>query len=554
MTFPTLREVKEVQVLKRSLIIAVCSAVGFGACPTPTLAAKVADNGFRPNPDGFSFANYAHQKGYENLSSVEMQQLFGPAVCVNSAGAAARAALAPGGASPCTLIPPAKEWMDTANAQMSIGHCQGFAVLAQRLYKHQFAGFGPGTTFSYRIKGNTALQRAIAEAWVSQSLESVVSARVRGTPNQILAKVEAALTPGNPETYALGIYSPDGSGGHAITPYAVERMGAHRFALEVYDNNYPGQTRKVIFNTAANTWSYNAAVNPHVEPEPYSGTARNPRIELDPTTPGLGVQPCPFCQPGANHTGAPRQRDTIRLLGSPRNHAHLVISGKPGQRVGVIGGRIINTFPGAQVVPILGPGEARSGTGEGGERRWADLWRGSLRDFDTTQEPTYMLWSQNVGSMGYYAGASINIDGRTLVRPDTETLSDVGPGRDIALENVKVSPGQRDSLRLLKAAKQITFTSARGAGSGSPVLALGADTPQADYSLKLKLVNFQPGATLHAKLNLQSRRITFYSTGNPGRATYLLSAVKLTGTRTTVEDSATEHLRGAQAATYKFLK
>ena len=73
--------------------------------------------------------------------------------------------------------------------------------------------------------------------------------------------------------------------------------------------------RELTFNTNDNTWSYNAAINPSVAPELYKGTASNPQIELDPTTPGLGVQPCPFCQPQDAASEASRpQFDTDDVL------------------------------------------------------------------------------------------------------------------------------------------------------------------------------------------------------------------------------------------------
>jgi hypothetical protein len=411
--------------------------------------------------------------------------------------------------------------MDQMNTEMGGGHCQGFAVLAELLFKHQFPPFGSGTTFSYHIHGNTPLQQAIAYAFVSQFLESVVAARIKGTPNQILNTLKRDLTPSHHETYTLGIYKPDGSGGHAITPFAVEDLGRGEFALDVYDNNYPGATRRVMFDTKANTWSYNAAINPSVAPERYSGSAGNSQIELDPTTPGEGVQPCPFCGAArAASDGAAQRLDTVQLSGNLHYHAHLVIHDGPGHRVGVVNGRIVNTFPGALVQPTLLSG-----------------------DYSESAEPAYLIPSRNV---------RITVDASQLRHTDTEALSDVGLGQDLAVQNLRIGPGQKDVLRLANGLEQVAFTVAKGRSSGSPVLRIGADGPRADVALTLKLVNVRPGTTVHVKVNPSRQLITFYSTGLKGSASYVLSAVKETSTAKIVERSEAVHLASSRPATYSY--
>ena len=68
--------------------------------------------------------------------------------------------------------------------------------------------------------------------------------------------------------------------------------GGGRVSLLVYDNNHPGKTRVVSFNSRRDSWSYNAATNPNAKTALYDGDARQPDLLLMPTRPGLGVQPC----------------------------------------------------------------------------------------------------------------------------------------------------------------------------------------------------------------------------------------------------------------------
>ncbi len=53
--------------------------------------------------------------------------------------------------------------------------------------------------------------------------------------------------------------------------------------------------RAIQFDRNANTWSYNAAVNPNAKSELYEGDAGTKSLLLFPTSPGEGVQACPFC-------------------------------------------------------------------------------------------------------------------------------------------------------------------------------------------------------------------------------------------------------------------
>src|SRR6266511_2335977 len=62
----------------------------------------IADNGFRPDPNGFSFENYPNFEGGipQNMTRANMYDLFGDIVCIRGQG------------SSCELTPTAQKWMD----------------------------------------------------------------------------------------------------------------------------------------------------------------------------------------------------------------------------------------------------------------------------------------------------------------------------------------------------------------------------------------------------------------------------------------------------------
>src|SRR6516165_10513886 len=97
------------------------SACGSSATPAPSpppAVGIVADSGFRPPVNGFTFQNYGNTLSDgtipTNLTPDDVRTLFGDVVCADAA------------AGKCDLIPEAKAWMDQMNQDMGDGHCFGF--------------------------------------------------------------------------------------------------------------------------------------------------------------------------------------------------------------------------------------------------------------------------------------------------------------------------------------------------------------------------------------------------------------------------------------------
>src|SRR6516225_5664704 len=112
-----LRAISVLCVLLALWALAACSS----SSPPPKVGV-VADSGFRPAPNGFTFQNYgttlASGAVPTNLTPADVEAIFGQKVCADAA------------IGKCDLIPEAQAWMEQMNQAMADGHCFGFSVAA----------------------------------------------------------------------------------------------------------------------------------------------------------------------------------------------------------------------------------------------------------------------------------------------------------------------------------------------------------------------------------------------------------------------------------------
>ena len=441
----------------------------------------VADNGFRPEVDGFAFENYGNDVEPENLGPAEVADLFGDQVCLSGSG------------EDCALIPAAQEWMENQNEGMAGGHCQGFSVGALRFY-HELLDqedYGAEQTAALDIIGNVELQQSIAEHFTYQFLPPIVDGRVKGTPSEVLQKLADALNSGE-ELYTLGVYKPDLSGGHAITPFAVEDKGDGQYAILVYDNNFPGTTRAVEVDTNEETWSYVSGTNPDELGQVYEGNAETQTLELDPTLPvEEEYSPCPFCDgavagdaetKGSVLKGS-EQYTEITLGGDPRNHPHLVFTDDEGRRTGVVDGKFLQEIPDVEVVKTF-----------------------ATRNWEGAPEPRFRIPEG--------AEYTITVDGSDLEEPATTDVDLVGNGLFIEIEEIKLEPGQKDEM-FLPGGYGITYQS-NGEDEVAPNLYAGLVEDDRAYNFAASAVGIKAGSTLSLLVDQEEKVVILDSTGSEG--------------------------------------
>jgi hypothetical protein len=437
--------------------------------PASSVASAPRTTGFDVAVHGFRFENFGDDVDAVGMTTAEVVRLFGDDACTRGSGAT------------CTLTPPARAWMREMNESMGGGRCEGMAVLSLLMYEGRVdpKAFGGATAAQLRLEGNDKLQRELAYWFATQALSPTTEAVIAERPSVIVERLRQWFdTPGTSGGYTLGIYQPDGSDGHAVTPIGLTERGPGRTDILVYDNNYPGQTRAIAVDTRAETWSYSGASNPADAEGRYEGDATTKTLDLTPTEARLEPQDCPFCD--QQQTRSPGGRRPRRSAASPTQVFLDPSAFRSGVtvRVRAVGG---GELPG--VVPL--------------RPRGANLWAKDTPPI--LQVP---------------AGTPFEIElDATAARREVETdVAIVAPGLNGAVDGITMTPGQRDTLLVDPNRRVLRYTTT---ADETPTLVLGIDDEPDSYEFSLGGVELGPrGGTLEARLDPTARTLTARTTGS----------------------------------------
>ncbi len=267
--------------------------------------------------------------------------MFGDKVCASTAN------------GKCTLTYPAERWMNQAVSAMKSGHCEGIAVLSSLMYYNKTSPglFGGNSVIDLSLQ-DILLQREIGYWWTTQVTSPGGSKKVRESPKVVLETLASAFGNGSGagEMWVMGIYLPDGSGGHAITPYAVEDLGNGTARILVYDNNWPKDNRFIEVDTLTNSWRYLASASPDEPNSLYSGNASTKNLEIVSLSSRLGQQQCDFCGEGSSATNESAAGSTKNIQIWQSGKARTLVTDESGQRVGILeSGQLVNEIPGAEI-------------------------------------------------------------------------------------------------------------------------------------------------------------------------------------------------------------
>lgn len=454
-----------------------------GSAEAETSGTYVSDLGFRPDIDGFSFENYGGQ-GETNLTSNDLWRMFGDRACASIQD------------DQCELTPPGEQWLQQINEAMTGGHCEGMAVLSKLFYIGQadVGAFGASSVPELEIAGNELLQREIAYWWATQATQPARSGIVEQTPSGVVNTLltSFAAGPSGSDQYALGIYMRDHTGGHAITPYAVEDRGDGIYWIMVYDNNYPGQARAIEVDTNNDTWSYSGSTNPAEAEGYYEGDASTFTLELAPIEPRLAQQECPFCDEPASarvsglmFQANQTEYNEIWLEGD----ADLLITDIEGRSVGFKDGIFVNEIDGSL---------------SNANKYGVSVW-------DVNAEPVYYIPTT--------IDFTISIDGTQLSEPSNTTLTMIGPGYALEVSDIILEPGQVDTLDVSPDGSLISYRTESGE---TPFLLVAVETDGADYQFGVYGEAMAPGEALNLSLDTREGWLSVDTIDNSESGSYSL--------------------------------
>ncbi len=452
--------------------------------PKPNTPGMLADNGFRPERDGFSFENYGNSQKPVNLTAVEIRRLFGDRACATING------------NVCILTPPGKKWLEQQSEGMDGGHCEGMAVASVLMFsKHlDVKGFGADTTFALDIQ-STLLQREIGLWFVTQFTSPTTKTTISGTPVEIVDRLIQVLKPGSTETYTVGVYAPPPQrGGHAVTPYAVQDMGNNIYNVLVYDNNHPGKTRRLIVDRTKNTWELSLSTKPSEEEKPWWGNASSKSFEISPSSPRTQIQDCPFCEETTAESAIRQQglntEERYSEIYVEGNGVLLLITDPQGKRYGYANGTFFQDIPGVKHRSVKGNDS---------------LWKDNL-------SPIFFV---PVGMR-----FKLTLDGSNVAQPTESSVTFIGPGYDLAVDHIMLDPGQMDTIEFSADGTGVSYTSS---GNESPDITLGFEARGADFEFTVKGVETGAGATISLKVDEAKGTLSLSSSGNTQAAFYALA-------------------------------
>jgi hypothetical protein len=232
--------------------------------PHADLIGKPVDSGFRPEVDGFSFANFDvrdYPQSFDKQAFLDMVG-GGPRVCID------------GVTDPCVLTDEAAAFADKVNQARRAGHCEGMVVVAAA---RQAWRLSPATS---SLKPSEAVVNAIIRAFATIFLPEVqAEARswVEKSLSDTVAELAAALDKGRID-YGMGIYRPDG--GHEVLPYAIEYPSPTIARVLVYDPNWPMVERYVDIDLERDRWRFSFAATDQSS-DPYAWTGGQGDLDLN---------------------------------------------------------------------------------------------------------------------------------------------------------------------------------------------------------------------------------------------------------------------------------
>ncbi len=460
---------------------------------------------------GYGFRNYGRDHDNENdLNAGNLIKIFG-ADSVCQAGSTA---------SDCVLNEPAEEWLAQCVKLLEGGHCEGLAVTSLRWWeglayggKGALADWQSGAKKVSDLEHTQDISNYVAHYHVLQRLPEISDFRAetwKKKPSEILHMLIDSMKEGAKDHYVMSIgMREDGryTRGHAITPYAVEDMGEGIYHLLVYDSNYPGESKAVVFDTKEETWRYHTAADPTKTANDYIGDATTKTLGLkSQAARELDVYGCPFCSDGseraslhhASRTSAPEKTKKDQVGFVLTGEGEYLITDPNGRRIGYdfAKNRSINEIPEADIVPI-----------EGGMGK--------------NVPPEYHL--PRMASTKPY---TINIAGKSINQEVDADFDMEGPGFLVGFRDILVDPGENLTMTISPNGRELSFTASQDGETPSIFITIATSHKEPSYFFEIGGIKLSPGKTVTVKLDLEKQKL-FFKDNDAKQDPYDVSVVRV---------------------------
>ena len=441
---------------------------------------RVADLGFRPDPNGYQFANWGSDaQNSDDFTLSDMRRMFGDSVVCQPQ------------TNPCIPLPAATQWLQKVHSHLQGGHCDGFTTTALRLFKglDSPASFQSGATTTHALLFANA-RRNIAYYWTLQMPYQGALARSQAlekTPSAVLNQIRAALENGAADPTTLIVYNADRTSGHSVLPYAIDDVGAGVYQIRVYDNNYPDDAnRSVTVDTLANTWSYTLGTTMW-----WSGNATSHSFGALPLSVYAQTPRCPWCTPNGQPGGS--NFSQVWMDGS----SHLLITNNQGQQIGYKANLFTNTITDAfATAPVGGR--------------------------DVVSEPIYYLPQTD----SYTLHLNGQITTQALAQTVGSDIMQIGSGFALSVENLVLDAASQDTLTVSSDGRQVVYSANQNRSAN---LSLAYNDATASTAIQVDGADIGAGQSFTAQAQAGQNTIKLGGS-NVGVGTYDLVITVLTAT------------------------
>jgi hypothetical protein len=120
---------------------------------------------------------------------------------------------------------------------------------------------------------------------------------------------------------------------------------------------------------------------------------------------------------------------------------------------------------------------------------------------------------------------TITLDGTALTGPDTESIGIIGPSWHIAINDIPMTPGDKDTLTADPNATRLTYRTTR---AQSPTIQAAVSDSRAHYAFVIAGVSNRPGSTINLSVPANGGSLNITNSGSAGASNVNLKMTRFT--------------------------